>query len=127
MIASIGGIFIYSEHPNDLADWYKKYLGVKFKYTKEYDAYYISFPYIDKHLKKETYSTLSIMPLKNKTSNLERPFTINLRVYDVEKIVDHLEKYDVKVKGIEVYDEGKFAWIDDLDGNHIELWEDTNI
>jgi hypothetical protein len=127
MIASIGGIFLYSEHPKDLADWYKTYLGVKFKYTKEYDAYYISFPYIDKHLKKETYSTLSIMPLKNKTSNLERPFTINLRVYDVEKIVDHLEKYDVKVKGIEVYDEGKFAWMDDLDGNHIELWEDTNI
>jgi predicted enzyme related to lactoylglutathione lyase len=67
------------------------------------------------------------MPLKNKSSHQERPFTINLRVYDVEKIVDHLEKCGAKVKGIEVYDEGKFAWTEDLDGNHIELWEDTNI
>jgi D-3-phosphoglycerate dehydrogenase / 2-oxoglutarate reductase len=127
MIASIGGIFLYSENPKGLADWYKKFLGIKYKYTKEYDAYYISFPYIDKHLKKETYSSLSIMPLKNKPSHQERPFTINFRVYDVEKIVDHLEKCGAEVKGIEVYDEGKFAWTEDLDGNHIELWEDTNI
>ena len=127
MIANIGGIFLYSEHPKDLADWYKKNLGAKFKYTEEYDAYYISFPYTDKHLRKDTYSILSIMPLKNKPVPRERAFTINLRVYDLEKVSDHLSKHGVKIKGIEVYDEGKFAWVDDLDGNHLELWEDTNI
>lgn len=67
------------------------------------------------------------MPLKNKPMPKERPFTINLRVYDIEKVVDHLIKHGAKVKGIEIYDEGKFAWVEDLDGNHIELWEDINI
>lgn len=127
MIANIGGIFLYSEHPKELSEWYKKYLGIKFKYTKEYDAHYASFPYKDLHYKKETYSIFSIMPLKDRPFCKERPFTINLRVYDIEKVVDYLRKLDVNVKGIEIYDEGKFAWMEDLDGNHIELWEDTNL
>lgn len=127
MIANIGGIFLYSECPKELAEWYKKFLGIKYKYTKEYDAYYASFPYKDPRHKKETYSIFSIMPLKNKTAPKERAFTINLRVYDIEKVVDHLIKHDAIVKGIEIYDEGKFAWTEDLDGNHIELWEDTNL
>ncbi len=127
MIANIGGVFLYSERPKELAEWYKKKLGIKYKYTEEYDAYYASFPYIDPHYKKETYSILSIMPLKNISVPRERPFTINLRVHDIEKVVEHLIKHGEKVKGIEIYDEGKFAWLEDLDSNHIELWEDTNI
>ncbi|MBU1298838.1 MAG: hypothetical protein KKF20_05795 [Bacteroidetes bacterium] len=67
------------------------------------------------------------MPLKNKSIPKERAFTINLRVYDLEKVFDHLRKHGAKVKGIEIYDEGKFALVEDLDGNHIELWEDINI
>jgi D-3-phosphoglycerate dehydrogenase / 2-oxoglutarate reductase len=127
MIANIGGIFLYSEHPNELVEWYRKNLEVKYKYTEEYDAYYASFPYLDKHLKKETYTIFSIMPLGNRPVPKERPFTINLRVHDIERVVNHLVKHGANVKGIEVYDEGKFAWTYDLDGNHIELWEDTNI
>nr|NQU92050.1 hypothetical protein [Bacteroidota bacterium] len=51
---------------------------------------------------------------------------VNYRVIDLEKTVGHLKEYGVEPTEIEVYPEGKFAWCEDPEGNHIELWEDTS-
>jgi len=40
MIANIGGVFIYSKKPKELADWYKDHFDICYEYTKEYEAYY---------------------------------------------------------------------------------------
>jgi catechol-2,3-dioxygenase len=30
----------------------------------------------------------------------------------------------IEVRGPEFHDEGTFAWLNDLEGNYIELWEE---
>ncbi len=125
MIANIGGIFIYSENPKDLADWYKEFLGIDYEYTKEYEAYYASLYYTDANENKKRYTAFSIMNSKKRPIMEERLFTLNLRVYDMEKVVAHLREKGLEVKGIEIHDEGKFAWARDPENNHIELWQDT--
>lgn len=55
-----------------------------------------------------------------------KPFTLNLRVTNMEKTIKHLKEKNVKVKDV-VNDQycGLFSWCEDLDGNCIELWEDN--
>ncbi len=49
---------------------------------------------------------------------------INFRVVDLEKLIALLKKEGVEVLGeIKIYKQGKFAWILDVEGNKIELWE----
>jgi predicted enzyme related to lactoylglutathione lyase len=54
----------------------------------------------------------------------EKPFMINYRVDNLEKLLEILKKEGVETVGeIEEYDYGKFGWILDPEGNKIELWE----
>jgi D-3-phosphoglycerate dehydrogenase len=126
-IAAIGGIFIYSEKPRELADWYKKHLGIEYEYTQEYNAFYSSFPYKDLDGKKKYYTAWSILSSKLRPKLDFRAFTVNYRVYDIEDTVAYLKLHGVSVRGVDTYPEGKFAWLDDPEGNHIELWEDTTV
>ena len=48
----------------------------------------------------------------------------NFRVVDLENLLKKLADEGVTIIGeMETYDYGKFAWILDLEGNKIELWE----
>jgi predicted enzyme related to lactoylglutathione lyase len=49
---------------------------------------------------------------------------LNLRVSDLQGLLQRLKNESVEIVG-EPIDEayGKFAWIMDLEGNKIELWE----
>jgi predicted enzyme related to lactoylglutathione lyase len=127
MISAIGGVIIYSEKPGELAEWYRKHLGIEYEYTKEYDAYYTSFPYKEYDSGKKAYSAWSILRAIKRPVLEDRVFCVNYRVSDIEKVVEHLRSLNVSVKGPEEYPEGKFAWCVDPEGNYIELWEDTNI
>jgi len=127
VIAAIGGVFIYSEKPGELAEWYRKYLGIEYEYTKEYDAYYASFPYKEYASGKKAYSAWSILRAKTRPRVEHKLFCVNYRVIDLDSVVKHLRSFGIEVKGTESYPEGKFAWCRDPEGNYIELWEDTNI
>jgi len=49
---------------------------------------------------------------------------INLRVENLEQLIEQLKKEGVQVVGeIETYEYGKFGWIIEPEGNKIELWE----
>ena len=54
----------------------------------------------------------------------EKQFMQNFRVHDLEGLVKKLSEEGVTIVGdMETYDYGKFAWILDVEGNKIELWE----
>lgn len=125
MVKGIGGIFIYSEHPKQLAEWYKRSLGLTYQYAEENKAYYLTFPYRELETDKERYSIFSILYSGNRPFIADKSFTINLRVENIEDLVAKLESLVVPVNKIETHDEGKFAWINDSEGNYIELWEDV--
>ncbi len=49
---------------------------------------------------------------------------INYRVDDLSGMIERLKEAGVKIwEGPESYENGKFAWIMDPDGNKVELWE----
>lgn len=126
-VENIGGVFIYSRNPQVLAEWYKKHLGIEYQKGEGAEIYYCGFYYKDIPKNKKAYLVWSVIENKNKPELSEKVFCINYRVSDIEKITSHLKKLKIDVKGIEIHPEGKFAWINDIEGNLIELWEDTNI
>ncbi|MFT5970268.1 MAG: glyoxylase I family protein [Flavobacteriales bacterium] len=126
-VAHLGGIFIHSESPKDLADWYTKAFGLTYEYTEEHKTYYISFPYLEVESKKKAYAVWSILNKDYRPTLEFRPFTLNFRIKDLEKLKIHLESLGIEITDIQAHDEGKFAWSNDPEGNYIELWEDTQI
>ncbi len=124
MVIALGGVFLYSENPKVLAEWYESLLGLKYEYTEQYKAYYVSFPYKDADSDEDRYTVFSILHNKNRPIVDGKIFTINLRVSSMDETLANLAKEGVKVKGPEKHDEGIFAWVNDPEGNYIELWED---
>ena len=52
------------------------------------------------------------------------PFMINYIVDDLDALLDRLKQEGVKIDAKRVNESyGRFAWIYDLDGNKIELWQ----
>lgn len=126
MITALGGIFIYSENPEHLAEWYEKSLGLKYEYTEKSKAYYITFPYRERESGKSRYSIFSILHNESRPFISDKSFTINLRVTNLEEMTARLNSLNISFLGIEIHDEGKFAWVKDPEGNYIELWEDIS-
>lgn len=125
MVIALGGIFIYSENPKRLAQWYEKSLGLNYEYTEQYKAYYITFPYRETDSEKTRYTIFSILYNEHRPFISDKSFTINMRVSDLKEMVEKLKSLKIEVLGIEEHDEGKFAWVNDPEGNYIELWEDS--
>ncbi len=54
----------------------------------------------------------------------QKEFMVNLRVEDLEELIEQLKKEGVQIVGeIEKYEYGKFGWVIGPKGNKIELWE----
>ncbi len=126
MVTALGGIFLYSENPKVLAAWYTDNFGLHYEYSEDYSAYYISFPYRELESEKRRYTVFSILHNHSRPFVDGKFFTINLRVVKIESLIAKLRENRVEVRGPETHDEGKFAWLVDLEGNYIELWEDAN-
>lgn len=122
-VTGIGGIFFKASDSKKVGEWYAKHLGLPvdpnwggcmFEWRE------------DKNPKKKGMTVWSAFDAKNTHLRPgKKPFMINYRVADLEKVIAELKAEDVWVdpKGIEASDFGKFAWIKDCDGNRIELWE----
>ena len=128
LISHVGGVFIYSKNPEKLAKWYEDYLCMKFDSTGGDSPYcYKSYYYNDIDSGKKAYIAWAILRAKESEIITGISFCINYRVLDLEKTVAHLKSMGAEVNTIEVYPEGKFARTNDIDGNLIELWEDTSL
>ncbi len=126
-IAAVGGVFIYSENAKELAEWYKKHLLIDWEYTEQYQSYFATFPYKDAGDGKKYFGVWSIQSSKLRPKLDFRAFTVNYRVNNIDKLVEHAKSLGVEIRGIDDYPEGRFAWMEDPEGNHIELWEDTKV
>lgn len=125
-IAHLGGVFIYSEQPAELAEWYRTHFGIEYEYTEEYKAYYASFFYNEIEGGHKRAVAWSILNSADRPAIPQKLFCVNYRVNDIEELVEKLRQANIEVKGIESYPEGKFAWLNDPEGNYIELWQDVD-
>ncbi len=135
MINGVGGVFIYSENPSELAKWYQKIFNLNFESFEGGNTSYTVFWSLDE--KKSTRrqdTTLAIMkakkPLAKKVDNDDssdmygdRSYMLNLRLVDMKKMISHLEKNKIKILSTMDEGYGLFAWILDPDGNRIELYQ----
>ena len=120
-IAGLGGVFIKAKDPKTLANWYEQNLGIGFS-----GGTYVVMPFDGQEGKPPAgYNIFSVSPWD--TSYFEpsvKHFMINLRVEDMDGLLEDLKTKGVEIVGDPLNEEyGKFAWIMDPEGNKIELWE----
>ncbi len=115
-ITGLGGLFYKVADTERTAAWYRDVLrlsgewGIMFPWTAEESG--------------EAYSLLS--PFKAETDYFApsaAPFMINLRVDDLDAMLETLAAKGVEAIGRQDEEYGRFAWILDPDGNKVELWQ----
>ncbi len=119
-IIGIGGVFFKSANRDQMREWYAKHLGLADKGGgamlpwREHDD-----------PKKEHVTVWTIFPNSTDYFNPgHAPFMINYIVDDMDALLDRLKQEGVKIDDKRMNESyGRFAWIYDLDGNKIELWE----
>ncbi len=119
-VTGIGGVFFFSENPEQTRNWYAEHLGL------EVNQWGSSFEFRNAH-KPEEINYLQWSPFKNDSDYFkpsEKEFMINYRVQNIEALVEQLRAKGIKIlDAIESFDYGKFVHIMDAEGRKIELWE----
>ncbi|MBK7438614.1 MAG: VOC family protein [Saprospiraceae bacterium] len=120
-VTGIGGIFFFTDNPQETKEWYSKNLGLE---INEWGASSFDSRNIDK---PEEINTLQWSPFKTGSDYFapsKKEFMINYRVQNIEGLLDKLKENGVTIlDDIVTYDYGKFVHIMDTQGNKIELWE----
>lgn len=119
-VTGIGGIFFKCERPVEMKEWYARNLGLV---TNEYGSLFEFRKSDEPH--EKAYLQWSTMAMDNEHFEpSSKPFMINYRVENIEKLVDELRANGVTIlDDIENYEYGKFVHLMDPEGNKIELWE----
>jgi catechol 2,3-dioxygenase-like lactoylglutathione lyase family enzyme len=113
-ITGVGGVFFRCADPAKTAAWYKQHLGMD---VGDYGCNFIAAA-----------GDLTVWaPFKADTDYFGKSgqaFMINLRVDDLHGLLERLEADGIHHVG-DVLDEsyGRFAWIDDIDGRRVELFQ----
>jgi glyoxylase I family protein len=109
-VTGIGGVFFRAKDPAALTDWYEKHLGINGMDWAQQQGQTVFAPF-----------PADTQYFGNDSQN----FMLNFRVKDLDSLLDELRANDVKiVKEIEEQaGVGRFASIEDPEGNRIELWQ----
>ena len=119
-ILGIGGIFFKSANRDQMREWYSKHLGLADKGEG------VTLPWRDHDdPQKEHVTVWTVFPTSTDYFDPSRaPFMVNYIVDDLDALLDRLEQEGVKIDAKRMNESyGRFAWIYDLDGNKIELWQ----
>lgn len=126
-VQGIGGVFIDSQDAPRLARWYEEILGIKLEAHPDGNGYYCVFPTRDAHtsILREN-PVFAINQAREPLADKGRGFVLNLRVDDLYKFLERLRAAGVPVEErILEWERGKHAWIRDLDGNRLEIYEEV--
>ncbi len=125
-VKGIGGVFIESNDAQRLAEWYQSVLGIKMESHPDGIGYYKVF--LTRDIGTSVIRENPVFAINHAEEQLPasgKGFTLNLRVDDLAQFLDQLRARDVPVEQkILEWERGKHAWIRDLDGNRIELYEE---
>jgi predicted enzyme related to lactoylglutathione lyase len=120
-VTGVGGIFFYSDNPEESQKWYAENLGIEMNDwgSSSFESRDLNNP--------EQINSLQWKPFKKGDEYFlpsKKEFMINYQVQNIEALVSKLKKNGVNVlDSIETFDYGKFVHILDKEGNKIELWE----
>ncbi len=124
LIDGIGGVFLFSNNPKRLAEWYRESLGIDCEESPDYGSIYKTFEHrdlTDASVKRTM--AWAILRSKDDISGKPRTGQINYRVKSMQDTLSQLHSKGVAIDKAEDSEYGKFAWLTDPDGNKVELWE----
>jgi predicted enzyme related to lactoylglutathione lyase len=112
----VGGVFLKARDPKGLAAWYARNLGITQSEDGSllFDMYsppgmtlFAHFPQDTKYFGEGTQQAM-----------------VNFRVDDLDKLLERLAAASVVIDPNRMeFSYGRFAWIEDPEGNRVELWE----
>ncbi len=123
-VTGIGGIFLRSANPKALTAWYAEHLGVQ---LSEWGG--AKFSWSDEVPPSTGSTAWSVFPADTSyfgagTAAGPQQVMINYRVDDLDALLAQLAAAGVPIDPKRDDSSfGKFAWITDLDGNRVELWQ----
>ncbi len=112
-VVGIGGVFFRASDPKALQDWYREHLGVVVDFAAPWTP--------------EPGPTL-FMPFAKDTDYFppDKQWMINFRVTELDELLSALRDAGIAVVTNPEWDTpetGRFARIQDPEGNPVELWE----
>lgn len=134
-IEGIGGTFVFSHRPRQLAEWYTNYLGMDFESNDANDYVFQTFLSANEETKNcKIRTSFSIIKAQQSFSRQrptdepdlmygDQPFMINFRANELTKLVDKLADLGIRIIKQQKEDHGHYVWLRDLDGNRVELYE----
>lgn len=114
-ITGFGGIFIRSKDKQRLMDWYRNTLELN---LEDWGAL---LPV--NQINPQESQVFSIFPQESDYMHKGQSFMINWMVSDLDSFYNKLKEKNTIVSSIQVNEFGKFMWLDDCEGNKLELWE----
>jgi catechol 2,3-dioxygenase-like lactoylglutathione lyase family enzyme len=119
-VTGIGGVFIKATDPQKLQAWYEEHLGLK----AVHGAVIFQCPSEPEEISRAQ-TVWAIFGRDTKYFEPSRAdFMINFRVENLTALIEQLRAEGVEVdERTEEYEHGRFGWIQDPEGNRIELWE----
>jgi catechol 2,3-dioxygenase-like lactoylglutathione lyase family enzyme len=118
-IIGIGGVFFKSADRDQMREWYAKHLGIA---DKGHGAMLPWREHDDPQ--KEHVTVWTVFSASTDYIPATQPFMFNYIVDDMDALLDRLKQEGVKIDPKRMDESyGRFAWIYDLDGNKIELWQ----
>jgi predicted enzyme related to lactoylglutathione lyase len=123
-VEGIGGVFIYANDARALSNWYIHHFGIRLETYEDGKVYGTEFKYrrlVDSSMVDST--VFSIMQAKTPLPANRRECVINYRVRDMPAFLAQLRADGIEIEKTEDFDYGRFAWVRDLEGNRVELYQ----
>lgn len=121
-VTGSGGVFFKARDPKALGAWYREKLGM----ALSGDARWSLFLWRERDEPAQLGTTVwSLFPADSDYfAPGQATFMVNYRVRNLDRMLAQLRASGVTVETTVVDSfNGKFAWVVDLEGNKIELWE----
>ena len=116
-VTGIGGFFFRAKDPDALNRWYGEHFGVIELASQDYD---------DDGWFQDRGETVffACEPGSSTPGPPDKQWSINFRVDDLDAMVERLRAAGIEVEPhAEEYPNGRFAELEDPEGNHVQLWE----
>jgi catechol 2,3-dioxygenase-like lactoylglutathione lyase family enzyme len=121
-VVGVGGVFFRATDPAGLREWYIEHLGLE-----PAPQGHVAFMW--RQLADPTQAGFTVWSLFPDATEYFGPagkqFMINYIVADLEATLERLDRAGVSAIRREEQPFGKFAWVEDPEGNRLELWEMT--
>jgi predicted enzyme related to lactoylglutathione lyase len=118
-IIGLGGVFIKSVDKTRLNNWYKETFDINM------EDWGTTFPILQ--IKNAEQQVFCVFPNDTKYINENQGYMINWMIDDLDALTEKLKSKNIEVETSEPSDYGKFAWMHDIDGNKLELWEPPKV